>query len=452
MKRLIVPGILGAFGVATLVSIIVGAVVLAVSGLENAVLTVGKDPRQKELAAEFLKEWDRYVSLGLPTRLEELEPPIPDSENRAVAVQAAATSIAKVRGDKAIPSDPKELETAVKEIEPYLQKVIDTYQKPELKWWAKTDWNKGIWEESRANRGPREVGRFLPRLSLVQAREGRPTVQVLRTLGASFLLSRDVGQNGAVLSFMAGEAIHRQTLTAAREIAMLWQSYPEKLKSLEALLVKHPPQVDLLRSLTYMTYTTISWTRGITFVEFTKLDLSMLALKESDPTTSIRKKVFDGPPEDERFQASLADYFRRFNDFVVDVRQNGITLQALKNLDGVQSTSRTYSTPLEGVGHRVSNDAVGLHNAQIRLKTQHLLSLVAIKVAEFHGKQGSYPSSMSDLEFSETDPFAPGKPFQLKRTEQGVEIYSVGENGIDDGGKSETKERTDDVYVLLPAP
>lgn len=59
----------------------------------------------------------------------------------------------------------------------------------------------------------------------------------------------------------------------------------------------------------------------------------------------------------------------------------------------------------------------------------------------YRAKHGSYPASLSDLSPGTLtklpdDPFSPGAPLRYRKTEKGFVLYSVGPDGIDDGGRA----------------
>ncbi|HUS80071.1 MAG TPA: hypothetical protein VM283_02315, partial [Armatimonadota bacterium] len=65
----------------------------------------------------------------------------------------------------------------------------------------------------------------------------------------------------------------------------------------------------------------------------------------------------------------------------------------------------------------------------------------AIALALYRAEHGEYPESLSDLEAATgealpTDPFTRG-PLHYERGERGFIVYSVGENGYDDGGRTD---------------
>jgi hypothetical protein len=75
-----------------------------------------------------------------------------------------------------------------------------------------------------------------------------------------------------------------------------------------------------------------------------------------------------------------------------------------------------------------------------RLKTAQVRALMALVAVErYRLKNGKWPASLEELkpDFLAAVPLGPfdGKPLRYSRRPEGVTVYSVGPNGVDDGGK-----------------
>jgi hypothetical protein len=76
----------------------------------------------------------------------------------------------------------------------------------------------------------------------------------------------------------------------------------------------------------------------------------------------------------------------------------------------------------------------------------HITMIAAARVTRaglaalrYHSEKGIYPSDLQSMNLSDLlDPFT-GKPLIYRSTPSGFTIYSVGENGIDDGGAKSDK-------------
>lgn len=89
------------------------------------------------------------------------------------------------------------------------------------------------------------------------------------------------------------------------------------------------------------------------------------------------------------------------------------------------------------------------------------LSHVALALAAYHADHGSYPRDLAKLA-PKYIPKVPGdrfsgKPLRYKRKGKGYLLYSVGINGVDDGGRGydqtedEDWDDWDDLTVRTPA-
>jgi hypothetical protein len=91
----------------------------------------------------------------------------------------------------------------------------------------------------------------------------------------------------------------------------------------------------------------------------------------------------------------------------------------------------------------------------VRANAQHSVADIALAMCRYHVKNGKYPEKLDELApgfiaFVPLDPFD-GKPMRLKQTEKEMIIYSIGPDGIDDGGTPLDQEtRKGDITFELP--
>jgi len=82
-------------------------------------------------------------------------------------------------------------------------------------------------------------------------------------------------------------------------------------------------------------------------------------------------------------------------------------------------------------------------------KAKLLAAVVALEVEIYRIRHGSWPAKLADIEADlPADPFT-GQPMVFKRTDDGVVIYSVGDNLADDGGKDYRADADDIPFRLL---
>ncbi len=76
-----------------------------------------------------------------------------------------------------------------------------------------------------------------------------------------------------------------------------------------------------------------------------------------------------------------------------------------------------------------------VHDAECRAATRHRLQYIALQIAKHRNEQGEYPQSLDkvELDIEPVDAWN-NKPFVYKKTKSGYLLYSLGNNGSDDGG------------------
>ncbi len=90
-----------------------------------------------------------------------------------------------------------------------------------------------------------------------------------------------------------------------------------------------------------------------------------------------------------------------------------------------------------------------------RADAQSRLAEIALAMCRDRAKNGKYPEKLDNLvpDFIASVPLDPfdGKPIRLKQTESELVIYSIGPDGIDDGGKRiDPQTQKGDITFELP--
>ena len=98
-----------------------------------------------------------------------------------------------------------------------------------------------------------------------------------------------------------------------------------------------------------------------------------------------------------------------------------------------------------------------LQDAMDRAEQTHRNLVVAAALAPYRADAGRYPATLDDLApkylpVVPTDLFS-GKPLIYRPTEGGYLLYSVGVNGVDEGGRwTDDDRKGDDLRVRMPVP
>jgi hypothetical protein len=103
-----------------------------------------------------------------------------------------------------------------------------------------------------------------------------------------------------------------------------------------------------------------------------------------------------------------------------------------------------------------------VYNAENRTETRQTLLRVAIALHEYRAEHGKFPAALDDLKGKQlatvpVDGFT-ASPFVYKPSQNGYLLYSLGQNGRDDGGRNKDQaqvpdhaDETDDWSIRVPA-
>lgn len=129
----------------------------------------------------------------------------------------------------------------------------------------------------------------------------------------------------------------------------------------------------------------------------------------------------------------------------------------LKSLRGIKRDDdrRTFTTKFAHSMSPLAPMMKPLSELTYRTDQKRAILTIAFALAEHHANTGKYPAALADLKpryiTAVPDDLFSGKPLNYTRTDAGYLLYSVGENGKDDGGTFHTDTPPgDDLGVRMP--
>lgn len=289
------------------------------------------------------------------------------------------------------------------------------------------DFSKGFETVLNEVQGSRGVSRLLQLDAYVQAHDGHDQ-EALQDVRGIFALSESLRHEPILISHLVRIAIFA---TGGRTLEVLLPSSDWKeddLSSLRNMIAKIDHRHSLERAVNGDLPLTLQHFE-ITFPEPVRL----IGLLASLDRYAIFKEHFNKPWP--HYEAA---------DKLID--------------DRLQSNWTYRLTP--GVRVLLSGQVVGWMTAQTRAIAYQRAMLALIDAQRFRLKEGRLPESMEELEaaFPSTtpeeaeqriDPFG-GAPLKLISNEKGIVIYSIGEDGVDDGGHLPREEKAKDLGYTLP--
>jgi hypothetical protein len=420
--------------------VIAGALLLAVV----AVLLVGMYLWDRSLQ-EAIAETDRLDPGWRFDDLEAARAPVPDAENGAVLVLAAAKQMPHPwlapppSGDPGglegrlaelpLPQRPGEADAT--ELRAALTKVAAAVATAR----GLADWPRGrytlVWAKDLVGtlmphvQEAREVARLLALDALQRAFDGDMDGAV-RSCQAALNAGRSLGDEPSVMSQLSRAVGTRQVLHSLEQTLAQGEASAQALEDLQRLLAaeaEEPLQLLAARSDRVMFYQCLEVMRT---GRFQRAAYGMASSAMGPTVDDLGDRL--------RAKSCQPAYLRYFNE-VVEITKLP-TEQQQERLQELREPRENLPKLLEALtrGGEWPRLAQTFH----RNKAQLRCAAAAIAAERYRLVEGRWPESLDVLvprylAAVPTDPFD-GQPLRLKRSEDGLVIYSVGVDRKDDGG------------------
>ena len=144
-------------------------------------------------------------------------------------------------------------------------------------------------------------------------------------------------------------------------------------------------------------------------------------------------------------------YMSRTSEIISKMADKSKTLRQRKNeFDGVVNDVPKYAKTSSAMLSVIA----GMVSSELRHHARMTLTQVLIAAQQYKQQHGAYPDTLAQLRSNSKlsiplDPYT-DKELVYQRTPMGFRVYSVGENQVDDGGKTATrqsKDKYDDVVL-----
>jgi hypothetical protein len=317
----------------------------------------------------------------------------------------------------------------------------------------------------------REAASALVGRAMLRVAEGKFD-DAWQDLLASHRLARLVARGATLIEDLVGVAIDH--ITSLADLAYLEHAnlsgtqIRERLKDLQAL-PPFPPlvdKIDLLERFTYLELIQLIRRRGPTILD----TLSDGAAKEGISGNARDMEKIDWEPiliSGNQWYDRMADALRQKDraERKKALGQIENDLKALKkDISGSNVLSRFFLDD-KARGKAIGDILLSLlmpavvkvQDAQDRIEQIERNLHVAFALAAYRADNGRYPDKLDDLapKYLATipDDLFSGQALHYRPTEQGYLLYSVGVNGVDEGGRQHDDEPPgDDLSVRMPLP
>lgn len=383
-----------------------------------------------------------YRAAGMPWEAGEVHPrPPKPEENAADGLRAAMATF----DDKRLQRERKEMEAALDSrdlvkagslLSPHRQALAlatKAVEKPRLDFGR--DWDYGA-RLDFSEVGPlRNLIRALALRAELLAASGKDS-EAMQDLQTASRLAERIGQESGLIQLLTGIAGERIVSDAALRCATHMQARPGSLERL-AKSLGDAREWDLEFALRAEAYLGISTIRNLRYHgRLIKKDEEGPAPEPMDEKQLVRTGVPEGKMQ-RAYMARMLQYWTAAKSEMDKHPDDRIEkVKALDTLTREWDERRGLSYLMNAILVPVfSQTGISITRAQAeRIATRELLTALIQQ-----GRTGKYPTSVDSM-----DPFAPSSRLKVKSISGGLVIYSVGPDGVDNGGINQSELRTED--------
>jgi hypothetical protein len=331
----------------------------------------------------------------------------------------------------------------------------------------------------------REVARQLQSRAFLHLGEGRP-LEARQDLLTMHRLGRHVGAGGTLIEGLVGIAMD----AIATSTDNVWAAHPsvtaDHIAEYRVLLTTLPPRADLVRATNLVERASCldvvqAMARGRLASDGNDLN-SLLGFSEADAAPT--GKWLDAGQLTKALMVFSVDWNvvmqtinRQFDDLVhaaeqPDRRQRIALLEGFDQqlkatqanttsfkgiftniVGGSNSRGKTFGHVLAGMLVPAVKAAMTAHD---RAAARSDLRQVMLALSEHQRREGAFPETLSALtpkylDEVPRDVFS-GQPLRYQTDGVSYRVYSVGDNGRDDGGRMSTTQGGDDILLSYPPP
>ena len=300
--------------------------------------------------------------------------------------------------------------------------------------------------------GARNLARTLADRAVIEAHRGEHGKAAADLRAASkiggFLETEDL-----IISSLVHSAME-SFVTIGAERCMSFAKTPEELKLYLDVLSEPRKIPDILQILRTECYSATTIFRNAdAYGDLDKVfNYDEMSSSNAKGVTSATVKR-SGFPDDTKARAYMARHFEVWTTIITRAR-------GLKDSDAVLKMADQVireTTMEKGKSFRLENMAspvfIGAGKAFTTMDARWNVKTALAKVLLYHADHAAYPKTLSEAGVTEIDPFD-GKPLKYIVSKEGVTVYSIGRDGVDDGGKRQTSSNkpNDEVASFPPPP
>ncbi|MCG9896021.1 MAG: hypothetical protein MH204_11165 [Fimbriimonadaceae bacterium] len=385
-------------------------------------------------------QYARSIELGLPVTAEQLRPPVPAAENGAEGFAPALLDWAEKREALLGEAPPKFEEMLAKPRPPEIAKLDDPFladlavrlQRPAFQF--ERDWDLGP-ELLFPEFAPlRDASKALGWRSVNRARAGNVD-GALEDLRIGFRLAGAIGQEPTLIAQLVAVAVAGQTQTGAVAVSEEIKDRPADLDRLADLLQKSAHQADPYLACRGEFYVGLALLRNLDPGNETDpravVEKVLEPKKPLDPATLRR----DGLPENKLLRVFLSRHLELWNEALSgDPKDRIDVINRTVKMGRDAEKKRTASFILSAILMPTFSQA-GTHFRALDTRNEKVVA--GVWIMAWRARNGRLPASLEEAGLEVIDNY--GRPVRFAEESGSFALYSVGEDGRDDGPKFDVR-------------
>ncbi len=442
------------------VAILVPSVYLLITG-EIGYFDLLKASRELDAT---LKESER---LGLPMTAADLEPnpPVPDADNAALIVAPAVQNLPLISSSSTLllsGADPERRAKLIQELSDH-RATIRTVEHGLIRdqWYFSRNWDEGVLAVFPEYLKYKSTARLLSSEALQLALKDKPEEALSRFI-AGRRLAKFCTSEPTMIGILVGIACDAIMLRAAENLTEVWASDNAKLERLANAVNSTRFTIDPRSMFRTEFYAALNFARnyeefgglkGIEALssgaEWVKSGDTQIATDSTIPP-DLSKLKKSGTPDDITARAIMNPICKIWNSVFKKWGKNaprsgewGPYIQAMS--DDLRE-SKKASSMFASVFFPVFDQA---DLACVKQEWYPNLSLALIRALQYRNRTGHFPKSLAEINIDSADPLS-GDSLRYIVDNDGIQIYSIGPDKVDNGGPLMRKNKPD-IGVVFPS-
>jgi hypothetical protein len=319
---------------------------------------------------------------------------------------------------------PSQESKAVRGLQPLADVVEKAVQRPYLV--PQQDWSNPPAIEFPEFKAARDMARLMCGKAREYSRQGEG-VEAVRTLTRAHTIAKHAAQSPTLIGLLVSISVETLLFATLETVLSDHGRNPQVIAEAKRFVASLGPVPSLRRAIGGE----VIFSRSPFMPNADPVQIISGAQTTDDPTSQALAASLTIKPVRDAMEARAIEEFRAlYRDMPTDLEDVDGFEKALNDMESRVTRDRNVTSSFLKTTTPVYSSVV---NALKRIIAERRLAALAVDLCE-RRLQGPLPKNLTPIGRHQVDPYS-GGPFLIKAVGQGFLVYSVGLNGVDDGGQ-----------------